>query len=119
MEIESQLAANDPQSLDFRIALAGACSAMGRLFFEQPDEPVRAMAAYHQAIEILDSLTREHPELANQSEELAADLVDLSTLQKKTGQSELALKSLRRSLEIIERLDQLYPGSCRIRGVSP
>ncbi len=110
VEIEAQLAATDPKSLDFQIALARAYSAMGRLFFEQPNEPVRAMAAYRQAIEVLDSLTREHLELPNQFEQLAADLVDLSTLQKKTRQSELALKGLRRSLEIIERLDQLYPG---------
>ena len=110
VEIESKLAETDPESVDFRIALAGAFSAMGRLFFEQPDEPVRAMGAYYQAIEVLDSLTREHPEFADQSEQLALDLVNLSSLQKKTGQSELALASLRRSLKIIERLDQLYPG---------
>ncbi len=76
VEIESQRAAEDPQSLDPRIALASAYSALGRVFVEQP-ELVKAMTAYNQAIEILDSLTKEHPELSDQAEQLAADLGDL------------------------------------------
>ena len=110
LAIESQLAAEDPQSLEPRIALATAYATLGRLFGGQPAELLQAIAAYHQAIELLEAVTQEHPELAEQSYQLASELSDLSSLQQKIGQTESALENLRRALQIFERIDQSYPG---------
>ena len=110
LTIESQLAAEDPQSLELRIALAKAHATLGRLLSGQPAELLPAITAYHQAIELHEAVTREHPELAEQSYQLASELSDLSSLQQKIGQTEPAVENLRRALQIFERIDQLYPG---------
>ena len=110
LTIESQLAADDPQSLETRIALATAHAALGRVFGEQPAELLPAITAYQQAIELHEGVVREHPELAEQSYRLASELSDLSRLQQKNGQTESSVENLHRALPIFERIDQLYPG---------
>ncbi len=110
LTIESQLAPEGPQSLKLRIAMATAHAALGRLFAGQPAELLPAIAAYHQAIGLREAVTREHPELTEQSYQLASELSDLSSLDQKTGQTESAVENLRRALQIFERIDQLYPG---------
>ena len=110
LTIESQLAAEGPQSLELRIAMAMAHTALGQLFGGLPAELLPAITAYDQAIELREAVTREHPELAEQSYQLASDLSDLSSLQQKSSQTESAVENLRRALRIFERIDQLYPG---------
>jgi tetratricopeptide (TPR) repeat protein len=116
LAIASQLATEDPTSLDPRISLATAHTTVGRLLAAQPGELINAIAAYDQAIELLEDINREHPELADQAHRLAVVLSELSSLQQRAGQPELALQTLRRSLDIFERLDQWYPGLVTYQG---
>ena len=110
LAIESQLATEGPQSLDLSIALATAHATLGRLFGEQPAELLPAVTSYYQAIELHEAVTREHPELIEQSYQLASELSDLSSLQQKINQTESAMENLRQALQIFERIDHLYPG---------
>jgi eukaryotic-like serine/threonine-protein kinase len=110
LTIESQLAAEGIQSLETRIALATAHATLGRVFAGQPAESLPAIAAYHRAIELRDEVTRERPELAEQSYQLASDLSDLSSLEQKFGQTEPSVANLRRAMQIFERIDLFYPG---------
>ena len=110
LTIESQMAADDAQSLETRIALATAHATLGRVFSEQPAELLPAITAYQQAIELHEGIIREHPELAEQSYQLASELSDLSNLQQRIGQTKSSVENLRRALQIFERIDQLYPG---------
>jgi tetratricopeptide (TPR) repeat protein len=110
LAIEFELAAEDTQSIEPPISLAKAQASLGRLLLNQPDQCLQAAIAFHRAIEIRERLTQDHPELADQSCELALDLRNLSILQQKLRQPEAAFMNLSRSLEIFERVDQLYPG---------
>src|SRR5207248_7497266 len=85
MAIESQLAAEDPRSLNARITLANAQALLGQVLVGQPDGSGPALASYQQAVAILESVTREHPELAEQSFRLAMYLGDLNTFQQMAG----------------------------------
>ena len=109
LAIESILATESPESLEPRIGLATAYATLGRLFGAQPGEFLQAITAYHQAIELHDVIIQEHPELVDQSYQLALELSDLSGLQQKIGQSESAVEYLRRALQIFERIDGSYP----------
>jgi eukaryotic-like serine/threonine-protein kinase len=108
--IELQLVTDESESLEPRIALATAYITLGRIFGEQPAELLQAIAAYHQAVELFEVITQEHPELAEQSYQLASSLSDLSGLQQKIGQTEPAFNNLGQALQIFERIDLLYPG---------
>jgi non-specific serine/threonine protein kinase/serine/threonine-protein kinase len=110
LEIELQLAAEDPRSLEPRISLATAYATAGRILAAPTGEVHRALASYHQAIEIHETIAQEHPELADQSYQFARDLSELSELQQRAGQLDLAFQNLHRSLSIFEHLDQSYPG---------
>ena len=110
LSIESQLATEGPQSLGLRIVMANAHATLGRVFAGQPAELLPAIAGYQQAIALREVLTREHPELAEQSYQLASELSNLSSLQQKIGETESAVENLRRALQIFERIDQFYPG---------
>lgn len=109
--IQSQLVTEDAESLEPRIALTTAYVTLGQLYSEQPAEWLQALAAYDQAIELLEAMTQEHPELAEQSYQLASKLSDVSSIKQKLGQTESAVENLRKALLIFERIDQLYPGA--------
>jgi tetratricopeptide (TPR) repeat protein len=109
LPIESQLAQEHPGALNSRITLAETHALLGRLLMEQPEGLQPAMESYQRAIEILDSMTREHPELADQSNILAMDLSDLGILQQTAGKLDSALQSMNQAREIMERLDRQYP----------
>ena len=108
--IESALASEDPQSLDPLIALAKANSDLGRILGELPAELFPAMAAFERAVEIREAVIRSHAGLPEQSCQLASDLQALSALQQKADKSESAFQNLARALEILNRIDQQYPG---------
>jgi serine/threonine-protein kinase len=108
-EIQSQLLANQPESLEFAITLADSLSTLGRLLSRQPAETSRATEAFEQAIEVLKPLVRDRPDLASQSQLLAADFGDLAAVEKITGAPDSAAANLRRALEIQERLERFYP----------
>ena len=109
LEIELQLIAEDARCLEPRIALATAYATAGRIVRAQTGELHKALAFYRQAIELHDAIAREHPELADQSYQLARDLSELSKLEQTAGQLDQAFQSLHRSLRIFEQLDQSYP----------
>jgi len=110
VEIDLQLAALDPQSLEPRISLATAYATAGRILAAPTGELHRALASYRQAIAVHEAIAQEHPELADQSYEFARDLGALSELQQRAGQLDLAFQNLHRSLSIFEQLNHLYPG---------
>jgi serine/threonine protein kinase/tetratricopeptide (TPR) repeat protein len=110
LEIEGRLAAEDAGSLSPQILRARALGLMGRLQAEQADGAGPAQASYQQAIEILEAVTRDHPELAEEANLLALDLSDLSVAQQMAGKLDSALRSSRRAIEVFERLDRQYPG---------
>ncbi len=116
LEIEGRLAAEDPRSVAPRIVMAKAHGLLGQVLSQQTDGPGPAMASYEQGIELLEAITREHPELADESYSLALDLSDLAFLQQMAGKLDSALKSDRRAIEILERLDRQYPGVLNYRG---
>jgi non-specific serine/threonine protein kinase/serine/threonine-protein kinase len=116
LEIEGQLAAEDPRSVAPRIVMAKAHGLLGQILVEQPDGSGPALASCQQAVEILEAINREHPELADQSYTLALELSDLSTVQQRAGKLDSALKSSRRAIEVLEQLDRQYPGVLNYRG---
>ena len=109
LEIELQLAAEDPHDLETHITLATAYASAGRITGAHTGELHKALAFYLHAIEIHETISRDHPELADQSYEFARDLSELSDLQQKAGQLDLALQTLHRSQSIFEQLARLYP----------
>jgi serine/threonine protein kinase/tetratricopeptide (TPR) repeat protein len=109
INLESQLAAEDPRALDPRISLATAYTKLGNLFIQQRGELLKAMAALSEAIELREVITKERPELADEACSLADDLGEMSIIQQQLGQPERALETLHRSLETFERLALLYP----------
>jgi serine/threonine protein kinase len=110
VDIESRLAAEDPSSLDPRICLADAHTVLGQAYAGQPDELLRALTCYRQAIHSFESIIAERPELADEAYRLAAALSNLSILQQMARQPDASLASLHRSSEILDRLGRLYPG---------
>jgi eukaryotic-like serine/threonine-protein kinase len=116
LEIEGRLAAENPRSVDPRIVMARAHGLLGQVLSQQPEGLGPAMASYEQAVELLEAITREHPELADESYSLAQDLSDLAYLQQMAGKLDSALKSDRQAIEILERLDRQYPGVLDYRG---
>jgi eukaryotic-like serine/threonine-protein kinase len=116
LEIEGRLAAEDPRSVAPRIVMAKAHGLLGQVLSQQPEGLGPAMASYEQGVELLEAITREHPELADESYSLALDLSDLAFLQQMAGKLDSALKSDRRAIEILERLDRQYPGVLNYRG---
>jgi serine/threonine protein kinase/tetratricopeptide (TPR) repeat protein len=110
LEIQGQLAARDAGALDPRIALAKAHHQMGQILSEQPDGMAQALLSCQQGVDIRESISREHPELADQAYSLALDLGDQAILQQMDGKLDSALASLRRAVEVLERLDRKYPG---------
>ena len=111
-----QLAAEDPLALDPLITAAKAHSDLGQILVGQPDGLEPALAAYQQAVDLLRSVTREHPELADETYELACSLGDLSSLQRLAGKLDSALASAQQALTIFERLDQQHPGILNYEG---
>jgi len=109
LAIASQLAAEDLYSLESRILLATAYASAGQILGPQTGELHQALAFYHQAIEIHETIAQEHPELADQSYQFAYVLSQLSKVQQKLGQVDLAFHNLHRSLSIFEQLNRSYP----------
>jgi serine/threonine protein kinase len=109
VEINLQLATENPQSLEPRIILAATYAAMGRILSAQASELYGAIVCRQKASEIYHTIVQDHPELADQVFELARNLDELSGLQQRVGQHDLAFQNLYKSLDILERLDQLHP----------
>jgi len=110
LAIESQLAMEDPHALDPQISMARAHGILAQVLMGQPDGLEPASAAYQKAVELLESVTSERPDLADQSYELAMFLGDLSSSQQMAGKLDSALASAQKALAIVERLDRQYPG---------
>jgi serine/threonine protein kinase len=111
--IDAQLITEDPDSVERRISLATAHARLGHLFGTQPGQWLEAITAYDQAIELRAAITRQHPELVDQSYQLASELKNVSDLQQRISQPMLALENLHRALQIFERITQTYPGVAR------
>jgi serine/threonine protein kinase len=109
LETESQLAAENPRRLEPALALAAAHAAAGRIFAAEASELPKAMASYRRSSELYEAIVREHPELIEETYQLASISKDLSELQQRAGQLDLALQNLQRSRSIFERLNQSYP----------
>ena len=116
LAIESQRAAADPTSLDPRISMARAHNLLGQVLVEQPEGSGPALEACQKAVELLESVTRDRPDLADLSYRLAIYLGDLNVAQQMAGKLDSALKSVHRAVEILERLDRQYPGVLEYRG---
>ena len=109
VEIEAELAAENPQSLTAAISLANAHSALGQVRAGRPGDLLESVESYSKAIQIRETIARDHPDLADQFYRLASELNALSTLQQKLKQPDSAFQNLSRSLEISERIGQTYP----------
>ncbi len=110
LEIESKRAAKDPGALDLLIAMAKGHALLGQIKVAQPEGSEPALTEYQQAVELLETVHREHPELSDQALELALLLGDLSTIQQMAGKLDSALASAGKAAEILERLERQYPG---------
>src|SRR5439155_25964530 len=74
------------------------------------------IASHQQAVEILASVPRGRPELADRAYWLAMELGDLNSVQQLAGKLDSALQSVRKAVEILERLDRQYPGVLNYQG---
>jgi non-specific serine/threonine protein kinase/serine/threonine-protein kinase len=110
LHVLGQLAGEDPRWLDPRIALARGRHEMALILSDQSNGVPPAIVSCQQGIDILESINRDHPELADQAYALAMDSGDLGTLQQMAGQLDSALASIRRAIVVLERLDRQYPG---------
>ena len=96
--------------------MARAHGLLGQVLTEQPDGSGPALASYQQAVELLEAVTREHPELADRGL-LAGDGPGRpEPLQQMAGKLDSALESVRRAIEVFERLDRQYPGRPQLPG---
>jgi non-specific serine/threonine protein kinase/serine/threonine-protein kinase len=109
VQVESELAAANPQFLKPRILLATAYTTAGRILGAQASDLHRAIAFYEEADKIYQTIVQEHPELADQAYQLAGNLNELSQLEQRLGELDPAFLHLCRSLSIFERLDQFSP----------
>ena len=113
---ESQLAAENPSDLKPRISLAHAHELLGEILMMQPDGMQLALESEQRAVELLDQVNRERPELAEPCFRLAMYLGNLSAVEQMAGKLDSALQSCQRSIELLERLDRQYPGVLNYRG---
>jgi eukaryotic-like serine/threonine-protein kinase len=109
LEINWQLASESPGSLEPTITLASIYATMGQILAAQASGSYEAIACRQKASEIYQTIVQNHPELADQAFELARNLDELSGLQQRVGQFDLAFQSLQQSLNTFTRLDQLHP----------
>jgi eukaryotic-like serine/threonine-protein kinase len=110
LEIESQLNLEGPESLEPRIALATAHATLGKIQRQNPADLPSAIASYQQSVELREAVTRQHPQLVDQSYQLALELNSLGNLERELGQSASALEHLSRSLHVFERITEMCPG---------
>jgi tetratricopeptide (TPR) repeat protein len=116
LAIEAQLLIENPHALDSQISTAKAHGMLAQILISQPDGLEPASAACQKAVELLESVTNEHPDLADQSNELAVLLGDLSSIQQVAGKLDSALATAQKALAIFERLDRQYPGLLKYQG---
>ena len=109
LSIESKLAAKDPGELDSIIAMAKGHALLGQIFIAQPEGAAPALTEYQQAVELLEKVNHEHPELSEEGLELALLLGDLGTIQQMAGKLDSALASGSKAAEILERLERQHP----------
>jgi tetratricopeptide (TPR) repeat protein len=109
LEVNVRLAAEYPQSLIHAISLANAHSALGQYYSDRASDSLEAFESYHHAIRIRETIANDHPELIDQSSQLASDLKALSVLQRRLKQPEAAYQSLDRALRISEHISGSFP----------
>ena len=110
LAIESKIATLGSDSIDILISMAEGYALLGQILITQPDGTEPAIAAYEQAIALLEKVDHEHPELSDQTHRLALLLGDLSNLKQMTGRLDSALGSGNKAIEILERLEKQHPG---------
>ena len=108
--IEAKLADKDSDAVEPIIAMAKGHAILGQILFSQPEGAEPAQAEYQQAVELLEKVNHNHPELSDQTFELAFLLGDLSGVQQTAGKLDSALASLTRAVEILEHLERRCPG---------
>ena len=113
LTLNSPTVTKDLRSIGPCITLARTHMALGKLLSDQPDQMLEALAAHMHAIELLEHLTQEHPDLADETYQLASEFSELSKLQQRLGEHIAALDSMRRASQILERITQLYPHVAR------
>jgi tetratricopeptide (TPR) repeat protein len=116
LSVQSQLADESPKDPKPRISLARSHERLGEFVLLQPDGVATALESEQKAVELLEQVTRERPELADPSFRLALYNGNLSAVQQMAGKLDSALKSSQKSIEILERLDRQYPGVLDYRG---
>ena len=67
LTLDLQKVPKDVESMQLRISISKAHSALGRLLEAQPEQWLEAVAAYGRAIELHESLNREYPDLGDQA----------------------------------------------------
>ena len=113
LEIERELATENPDLLDSSISMAKGHMLLAQILQDDSEEIGPAVTEYQQAIMQLEKVTQLRPELSDQAFELAFILGDLSQLQQMGGKLDSALGSARKAMEILERLDRQYPSALR------
>lgn len=86
---------------------------LGQILVAKSQETEQALTEYHQAVEFLERVIREHPELSEQAFELALVLADQSNIEQMAGKLDSALASMTKAVEILDRLQRRYPGFLR------
>jgi eukaryotic-like serine/threonine-protein kinase len=111
LAIEEELVTKNPDLLDSSISMAKGHALLGQIFMGEPDGMGPAQKEYQQAIQLLEKVSKLHPDLSDQAFELAFVHNDLSHLHQMAGKLDSALGSALKALEILERLERQYPSA--------
>ncbi len=114
--LESELVGENPVNLDSGLSLAKARGLLAEALVTQPDGVAPALESQVAAVEILERITREYPDLADPLLQLAIYLGHLSAVQQMAGKLDSALRSSEKAIGIFERLDRQYPGVQKYQG---
>jgi non-specific serine/threonine protein kinase/serine/threonine-protein kinase len=109
LELASMMAAEKTFTLDDQVALASTQVALGRLLMTRQETLDQAVMLLTKGIHLRQTITREHPERADQVYQLALDLTDLASLQQTTGRLEAAGQAGRRALDLCAQLARRFP----------
>lgn len=109
LDIEANLAQEAAADLDPPIMLASAHAATARIHAKEPDARDQATQALQEAIRLLTPISEVHPELANETGQLARILGELGEIQQSSGLLDAAGASFERAKGLLEGLRRAHP----------
>jgi serine/threonine-protein kinase len=95
-----------PEDLNFRYSLAWTMGWIGDFYRQRTDRQAEAIPYYRRAIELLERLVRENPDVRTYPLSLANDYCYLGQVLRQAGQAPEASDVSRKALALFERIDK-------------